>query len=58
MEKVRNVLVIGGNRYVGKRLIARLRDEGHRVTVLNRGILPAMRPGWSIWWPTGTTSGR
>lgn len=57
MEKVRNVLVIGGNRYVGKRLIARLRDEGHRVTVLNRGSA-RRRPGWSIWWPTGTTSGR
>ncbi|MFI6375034.1 NAD-dependent epimerase/dehydratase family protein [Streptomyces sp. NPDC050546] len=40
MEKVRNVLVIGGNRYVGKRLIAQLRDEGHRVTVLNRGSSP------------------
>ncbi|MGX1565799.1 NAD-dependent epimerase/dehydratase family protein [Streptomyces sp. NPDC055506] len=40
MEKVRNVLVIGGNRYVGKRLIARLRDEGHRVSVLNRGSSP------------------
>ncbi|MFE0698945.1 NAD-dependent epimerase/dehydratase family protein [Streptomyces sp. NPDC058872] len=32
-----DVLVIGGNRYVGKRLIARLRESGHRVTVLNRG---------------------
>ncbi|MEU4491834.1 NAD-dependent epimerase/dehydratase family protein [Streptomyces purpurascens] len=40
MEKVRNVLVIGGNRYVGKRLIAQLRDAGHRVTVLNRGSAP------------------
>lgn len=37
MEKAREVLVIGGNRYVGKRLIARLLAEGHRVTVLNRG---------------------
>jgi nucleoside-diphosphate-sugar epimerase len=40
MEKVREVLVIGGNRYVGKRLIAQLRAEGHRVTVLNRGSSP------------------
>ncbi|MFC9508764.1 NAD-dependent epimerase/dehydratase family protein [Streptomyces sp. NPDC057002] len=40
MEKVRNVLVIGGNRYVGKRLIAQLRDGGHRVSVLNRGSSP------------------
>ncbi|MFJ8594182.1 NAD-dependent epimerase/dehydratase family protein [Streptomyces sp. NPDC093598] len=40
MEKVLDVLVIGGNRYVGKRLIARLLAEGHRVTVLNRGSSP------------------
>ncbi|MFG2145870.1 NAD-dependent epimerase/dehydratase family protein [Streptomyces sp. NPDC048696] len=36
----RNVLVIGGNRYFGKRLIARLLDAGDRVTVLNRGSAP------------------
>ncbi|MFC9129614.1 NAD-dependent epimerase/dehydratase family protein [Streptomyces sp. NPDC057099] len=40
MEKVRNVLVIGGSRYIGKRLIAQLRDAGHHVTVLNRGSAP------------------
>ncbi|MGI5428708.1 NAD-dependent epimerase/dehydratase family protein [Streptomyces sp. CA-179760] len=40
MENARNVLVIGGNRYIGKRLIARLRAEGHRVSVLNRGSSP------------------
>ncbi|MFF0009430.1 NAD-dependent epimerase/dehydratase family protein [Streptomyces tibetensis] len=40
MEKVLDVLVIGGNRYVGKRLIVRLLAEGHRVTVLNRGSCP------------------
>ncbi|MEW2612681.1 NAD-dependent epimerase/dehydratase family protein [Streptomyces sp. NPDC047880] len=40
MEKALDVLVIGGNRYVGKRLIARLLTEGHRVTVLNRGSSP------------------
>ncbi|WP_190201383.1 NAD-dependent epimerase/dehydratase family protein [Streptomyces djakartensis] len=40
MKKPVEVLVIGGNRYVGKRLIARLLGEGHRVTVLNRGSLP------------------
>ncbi|MDR6976943.1 nucleoside-diphosphate-sugar epimerase [Streptomyces sp. 3330] len=33
----REVLVIGGNRYFGKRLIARLLTAGDRVTVLNRG---------------------
>ncbi|MGW0422922.1 NAD-dependent epimerase/dehydratase family protein [Streptomyces sp. NPDC003015] len=37
METPRKVLVIGGNRYVGKRLIARLLAAGDRVTVLNRG---------------------
>ncbi|MFD9395105.1 NAD-dependent epimerase/dehydratase family protein [Streptomyces sp. NPDC060000] len=36
-EKAREVLVIGGNRYFGKRLIARLLAAGDRVTVLNRG---------------------
>ncbi|MEU9269363.1 reductase, partial [Streptomyces sp. NPDC048251] len=30
----REVLVIGGNRYFGKRLIARLLAAGDRVTVL------------------------
>ncbi|PAZ11989.1 reductase [Streptomyces sp. SA15] len=34
---MRDVLVIGGNRYFGKRLIARLLEAGNRVTVLNRG---------------------
>ena len=31
------ILVIGGSRYFGKRLVARLLAAGHRVTVLNRG---------------------
>ncbi|MFD5842025.1 NAD-dependent epimerase/dehydratase family protein [Streptomyces chartreusis] len=35
--KAREVLVIGGSRYFGKRLIARLLAAGDRVTVLNRG---------------------
>ena len=34
---MRDVLVIGGNRYFGKRLIHRLITAGDRVTVLNRG---------------------
>ncbi|MGW2824234.1 NAD-dependent epimerase/dehydratase family protein [Streptomyces sp. NPDC001443] len=34
---MRDVLVIGGNRYFGKRLIDRLLAAGDRVTVLNRG---------------------
>ncbi|WP_078959702.1 NAD-dependent epimerase/dehydratase family protein [Streptomyces sp. NRRL B-24085] len=37
METPREVLVIGGSRYVGKRLVARLLAAGDRVTVLNRG---------------------
>lgn len=37
MGKAREVLVIGGNRYFGKRLMARLPAAGDRVTVLNRG---------------------
>ncbi|GGY57176.1 NAD-dependent epimerase/dehydratase family protein [Streptomyces tanashiensis] len=32
-----DILVIGGSRYFGKRLITLLRESGHRVTVLNRG---------------------
>ncbi|MFE4867891.1 NAD-dependent epimerase/dehydratase family protein [Streptomyces sp. NPDC056682] len=37
---MREVLVIGGNRYFGKRLTAMLRAAGDRVTVLNRGSTP------------------
>jgi nucleoside-diphosphate-sugar epimerase len=37
---VREVCVIGGNRYFGKRLIARLLAAGDRVTVVNRGSSP------------------
>lgn len=40
MKKAREILVIGGNRYFGKRLIARLLAAGDRVTVLNRGSSP------------------
>jgi nucleoside-diphosphate-sugar epimerase len=34
---MREICVIGGNRYFGKRLIARLTAAGDRVTVINRG---------------------
>ncbi|WSW77712.1 NAD-dependent epimerase/dehydratase family protein [Streptomyces sp. NBC_00996] len=34
---MREICVIGGNRYFGKRLIARLMAAGDRVTVINRG---------------------
>jgi nucleoside-diphosphate-sugar epimerase len=37
---VRDVCVIGGSRYFGKRLILRLRDAGVNVTVINRGSFP------------------
>ncbi|RFU39931.1 NAD-dependent epimerase/dehydratase family protein [Actinomadura logoneensis] len=33
----RTICVIGGSRYFGKLLVTRLRDAGHRVTVVNRG---------------------
>ncbi|MGW4271725.1 NAD-dependent epimerase/dehydratase family protein [Streptomyces seoulensis] len=36
-DRPRDVLVIGGSRYVGKRLVARLLAAGDRVAVLNRG---------------------
>ncbi|MEV7282765.1 NAD-dependent epimerase/dehydratase family protein [Streptomyces sp. NPDC093111] len=36
-----DILIIGGNRYFGKRLITRLLAAGHRVTVLNRGSAAA-----------------
>jgi nucleoside-diphosphate-sugar epimerase len=35
-----NVLVIGGNRFMGRGLVWRLLCGGHRVTLLNRGTLP------------------
>ena len=31
-----NILVIGGNRFVGKKLVKRLLNESHDVTVINR----------------------
>ncbi|MES2801169.1 MAG: NAD-dependent epimerase/dehydratase family protein [Bdellovibrionota bacterium] len=37
--KSRQILVIGGNRFFGKRLIEKLLAQGDRVTVLNRGQL-------------------
>ncbi|WP_128978720.1 NAD-dependent epimerase/dehydratase family protein [Streptomyces roseicoloratus] len=40
------ILIIGGTRYFGKRLVTRLIAAGHHVTVLNRGSSPA---------PEGTT---
>ncbi|MET8694880.1 NAD-dependent epimerase/dehydratase family protein [Streptomyces bauhiniae] len=37
---MQRICVIGGNRYFGKLLVQRLRDAGHRVTVINRGSAP------------------
>lgn len=43
-----NILIIGGTRHIGHFLTLRLLEEGHRVTLLNRGIsrddLPATIP--------------
>lgn len=39
MKKARQILVIGGNRFFGKRLIEKLLAQGDLVTVLNRGQL-------------------
>ncbi|HEY0662777.1 MAG TPA: NAD-dependent epimerase/dehydratase family protein [Lysobacter sp.] len=36
----KNVLVIGGTRFFGKLLVARLLDAGHRVTLATRGRMP------------------
>lgn len=33
-----NVLVIGGSRFMGRRLVWRLLAQGHAVTILNRGL--------------------
>ncbi|MFI2431083.1 NAD-dependent epimerase/dehydratase family protein [Streptomyces sp. NPDC018693] len=40
MHRAREVLVIGGSRYFGRRLTARLLAAGDHVTVLNRGSAP------------------
>ncbi len=34
------VLVIGGTRFIGRAIVERLLREGHRVTLLNRGVAP------------------
>jgi nucleoside-diphosphate-sugar epimerase len=35
-----DILVIGGNRFFGKKLCQRLVSGGHRLSILNRGSLP------------------
>lgn len=39
-----NILIIGGTRQIGYLLVNRLLAEGHRVTILNRGITPDPLP--------------
>jgi len=34
------VLVLGGTRFIGRAIVARLLREGHQVTLLNRGLSP------------------
>ncbi len=34
------VLVIGGSRFIGRAIVQRLLQDGHRVTLLNRGVTP------------------
>ncbi|MEV6950429.1 NAD-dependent epimerase/dehydratase family protein [Streptomyces sp. NPDC051183] len=34
---MKRILVVGGSRYFGKRLVTRWREAGHEVSVLNRG---------------------
>ena len=40
---VRNVVILGGSGFVGRHLAPRLREDGHRVTVLSRGPAAAKR---------------
>ncbi len=50
-----NVLVIGGNRFVGRSLVLRLLFARHRVTVLHRGTLSA--PTGAEWLRADRTTG-
>ncbi len=37
---MKTVLVVGGSRFIGKHLVDRLSQQGHKLTVLNRGSVP------------------
>ena len=39
-----NTLVLGGSQFIGLHLVRRLVEQGHRVTVLNRGVTPVEYP--------------
>ena len=42
------ILVMGGTRFVGKPLVARLQDQGHALTLFTRGRLPSPKGVESI----------
>ncbi|MGE5346157.1 MAG: TIGR01777 family oxidoreductase [Acidithiobacillales bacterium] len=52
-----NVVVTGGTGFLGRRLVARLREAGHEVVVLSRGRAPAaLPPGIQVVpWPEGAS---
>ena len=50
------VLVVGGNRFVGYELAARLLAGGHEVTLFNRGRLPSPL-GSRVEWLRGDRTG-
>ncbi|MHA2249378.1 MAG: NAD-dependent epimerase/dehydratase family protein [Candidatus Kariarchaeaceae archaeon] len=35
-----SILVIGGSRFIGKTLLQKIKDKGHKITVINRGNVP------------------
>jgi nucleoside-diphosphate-sugar epimerase len=37
IKKAKNILVLGGTRYFGKRLVGKLIEQGHVVTIATRG---------------------
>ena len=39
-----HVLIIGGTRFVGRHIVEELLAQGHRVSVLNRGVSPDPLP--------------
>jgi nucleoside-diphosphate-sugar epimerase len=41
---MKNILIIGGSQNMGYKLVLRLLEAGHRVTVLNRGMRPDSLP--------------
>jgi uncharacterized protein (TIGR01777 family) len=52
-----NVIVAGGTGFLGRPLVARLREAGHDVVVLSRGGTPAVLPPGTriVPWPEGAS---